>query len=229
MRLKPLLLAPLLLAACAPHPTVQSLVPGFSGVSILRLEDNLLATPGPAVGALAFGLERVDSLGRYQGSAVVLESVASPALGIRPEAPLRLRIDGDTLSLPVRPGSVRRSARGAVVQESARYSITLEQMQRLADAHEARVRVRGDAVSAEGRFTPRNLAAVRDFLQRFAEAARQAAADSIAAVQAEERAASPDGDTAPPDTLQGRGRGATRRLERSVHEPRGVRLPFSRP
>jgi hypothetical protein len=199
--LKPLLLAALLLGACAPHPKVHSLVPGFSGVNVLRLEDNLLAPSGPAVSALAFGLERVDSLGRYRGRSVVLESVASPALRIRPESPLWLSIDGDTLSLPIRPGSVRRSAHGDVVRESARYAVTLAQMQRLADAHEARVRVRGGAVSAEGRMGTRNLAAVRDFLQRFAEAARQATADSIAAVQAEERAASPENDTAQPDTV----------------------------
>jgi hypothetical protein len=153
---------------------VRTIVPGFTGIELVRLENDALSSPGAVGTRLEFNVERADSLGEPRGSQVLIDATASPALQIRAGEPLRMRVNGDTLSLPMLALPVERTVVAGHIIERARYRITDEQLQTLAAADSASIRVRGAAFSVRGLFRAENFTALRTLLTR-SEAAAAAA------------------------------------------------------
>jgi hypothetical protein len=180
----PAALTVLALASCAPAPTIRRLDPAFSTQEVCRLEENEM----PGRGGLRFDLERVDTATPppppEEGSeenqreepeaetspappaySVLLDALGALPLAVRPEAPLRLRVGGDSLVLvPVDSTRERRVLHTELEFTRIRYRISLEELRRIAAASEVRVLAEGSAGDVRGRLSAENLAAVRRFL-----------------------------------------------------------------
>jgi hypothetical protein len=162
-----------LLAGCAPKSGVSSYYDNFSGRTDF-ISDNMLEAPGQPREIIWLNAARIfkqANVPSYYVDASYMSMAEAGLLDIAPGQSLTITTESDTMKFVSASGSVnnrKKMNKGSIVRETAIYSVTKEQLQKIAGAKSVKVQLRGNRGVVEREFGPENFERFRTFVAKYA-------------------------------------------------------------